>query len=69
MDQPKIPGYLSASDIAKRLGVRVETIHRYRNRKELPPEDAKFGRSPAWKEATIDAWEKDRASAFWNRRK
>jgi predicted DNA-binding transcriptional regulator AlpA len=69
MDQPKIPGYLSAADVAERLGVRVTTIHRYHHRGDMPPEDARFGRSPAWKEATIEQWEKDRASASWNRKK
>lgn len=69
MTEPKIPGYLSATDIAEKLGVRVETIHRYRHRKELPPEDAKFGRSPAWKEETIEKWREQRASASWNRKK
>lgn len=69
MDEPKIPGYLSAADIAKELDVRVTTIHRYHHRKDMPPADAMFGRSPAWKEETIAQWRKDRASASWNRKK
>lgn len=66
---PKIPGYLTVAELADRLKVKPATIRRYLHKKDLPKPDSRAGQSPLWKEATIDAWEKDRASASWNRRK
>lgn len=65
----KIPGYLTVADIAERLKVKPATVRRYLHKKDLPEPDTRAGQSPLWKEATIEAWEKDRASASWNRKK
>lgn len=47
--------YWTIADVAEHWGVSEATIRTYRsrNRGELPPEDRVFGRSPAWKPATI----------------
>ncbi|TDU05012.1 hypothetical protein EDD99_3498 [Streptomyces sp. 846.5] len=47
--------YWTVSDIAEHWGVSPQTIRSYRSRGrgELPKEDRVFGRSPAWRPATI----------------
>lgn len=47
--------YWAISDVAEYWGVAPQTIRTYRarGRGELPPEDRKFGRSPAWRPQTI----------------
>ncbi len=47
--------YWTTADVAEYWGVTVQTIRTYRSRKrgELPEPDRIFGRSPAWKPATI----------------
>lgn len=64
-----IPGYLTVADVAQRLDVKPATIRRYLHKKDLPEPDTRAGQSPLWKEATIEAWRKERASASWNRKK
>lgn len=45
--------YLSRPEVAARIGVKPDTLNRYR----LPPPDAQIGvRQIGWAEATIDAW-------------
>ncbi|WP_435110204.1 GIY-YIG nuclease family protein [Nocardiopsis synnemataformans] len=70
-DQPesKIPGFFTVEEVAVRMKVKITTVHRELHRKRLPEPDARVVRSPVWKVETILAWEKDRASASWNRRK
>lgn len=60
--------FWTLEDIAKLLGVTHVSARTYhqtasRNRREnhprpadMPPPDAVFGRTPAWKPATIRAW-------------
>ena len=47
--------YWTTADVAEYWDVTVQTIRTYRSRKrgELPEPDRIFGRSPAWKPATI----------------
>ena len=54
MPDPNVD-YWDIADVAEYWGVSSQTIHSYRSRKrnELPPPDATFGRSPAWKPKTI----------------
>jgi transposase len=57
-------------DVAAYLGVSEATVRRYRHRPRenggLPPEDRKFGQSPAWRPATITAWnETERRGHGW----
>lgn len=65
----KIPGFLTVADVADRLKVKPATVRRYLHKKDLPKPDSRVGQSPLWREETILAWEKERASASWNRRK
>ena len=50
----------TTEDIAAYLGVKPSTVRRYRARPReqggLPPEERTFVRSPAWRPATIKAW-------------
>ncbi|MFF7192678.1 helix-turn-helix transcriptional regulator [Streptomyces sp. NPDC008079] len=52
--------YWTVTEVADYLGVTPETVRTYRSRKrgELPPEDKMFGRSPAWKPATITRFDR-----------
>lgn len=44
--------YLSTSEVADRIGVKVGTLSRY----NLPDPDAYIGTTRGWTAATIDAW-------------
>lgn len=60
--------YLDLRAVAGRLGLSYETVRSYHTKAEahrrtgavrpgdLPPPDDTFGRSPVWREATIDQW-------------
>lgn len=51
--------YLSRPEVAARIGVKPDTLNRYR----LPPPDAQIGvRQVGWLPATIDAWNEARPS-------
>lgn len=62
------PEFLDLRAIAKRLGLSYTTVRGYHShaevnrgrgaakRKDFPPPDARFGRTPAWRPATIDTW-------------
>lgn len=44
--------YLSISEFADRIGVKPDTLNRYK----LPEPDAMIGRSRGWLPETVDAW-------------
>lgn len=69
MTEPKIPGYLTAAEVAELMEVKVATVHRDLHRKRLPEPDLRVGRSPVWREEAIREHLKARASASWNRSK
>ncbi|WOC11267.1 helix-turn-helix transcriptional regulator [Gordonia sp. MP11Mi] len=48
--------YLSASEVAERIGVVRSAISRYK----MPPPDALIGATRGWLPETIDAWNADR---------
>ncbi|MFK0125582.1 helix-turn-helix transcriptional regulator [Streptomyces nigra] len=52
--------YWTIADVADHWGVSPQTIRAYRSRGrgELPPADRTFGRSPAWRPATIIAFQR-----------
>jgi predicted DNA-binding transcriptional regulator AlpA len=51
--------YLSRPEVADRLGVKKDTLNRYK----LPAPDAQIGtRQVGWLPATIDAWNASRPS-------
>ena len=43
-------------DIARELGLRVETVHGYRSRKQMPEPTGIVGRTPYWTDAAIGPW-------------
>lgn len=56
-DTPTQPvRFLSRPQVAARIGVKPDTLNRYR----LPDPDAYIGRLPGWLPATIDAWHAQR---------
>lgn len=48
--------YLSAGQFAERIGVKRNTLFRYK----LPPPDAMIGKTRGWLEKTIDDWQERR---------
>ena len=43
-------------DIADELDLRVETVHGYRSRKQMPEQSGIIGRTPYWTDAAIGPW-------------
>ena len=43
-------------DIADELDLRVETVHGYRSRKQMPEPTGIVGRTPYWTDAAIGPW-------------
>jgi predicted DNA-binding transcriptional regulator AlpA len=60
-------GYLTSEDLATRLGVKRESIHRMRTRGDLPDPDAVAGRTPLWRPETIDTWQANRPGQGWRK--
>jgi hypothetical protein len=48
--------YLSRAEVAERIGVKPDTLSRYR----LPEPDAIIGATRGWLAETVDAWNADR---------
>jgi hypothetical protein len=53
---PMTVRYLSSSEFAFRIGVRDDTLNKYK----LPPPDVLVGRVRGWKAETIDLWNMNR---------
>ena len=55
-------GALTVAGVAARLGVQRRTVEAYRHHIQygFPEPDGRLGRTPWWKPATIDAWQKAR---------
>lgn len=47
---------LDRAAVAALVGIHPDSISRYLARGGFPPPDARFGRSPAWREQTIRDW-------------
>ena len=54
------PTYLDVAEVARRCQVTPDTIRSYHKRQEMPPADTYFGRSPVWKQSTIERWQSER---------
>jgi hypothetical protein len=50
--------YLSRTEVAEHIGVKPDTLSRYK----LPPPDAMIGDTRGWKPSTIDRWHRNRPS-------
>jgi predicted DNA-binding transcriptional regulator AlpA len=44
------------SDVAAYLGVSISTVSTYKARGQMPAPDRTFGRTPAWRPASIIEW-------------
>lgn len=60
-------GYLTNADLAELLGIKLGSVHRYRVRGDIPPPDEYVGRTPLWKQKTIDEWLKNRPGHGWRK--
>lgn len=59
--------FYTPAALAARLGVKVETIWKYRTRGDIPPPDFHIGRTPCWRHDTIDAWWQTRRGQGWRK--
>jgi len=62
-------GFLTADQLAARLGVQRASIYRMHTRGDLPEPAEKIGRSPIWAVETIETWEKSRPGHGWRKGK
>lgn len=65
-------GLMTMTDIAERVGVKLDSVHRYhthavRRRRDgeprpgdLPAPDGQVGRTPVWLPETVEAWAANR---------
>lgn len=57
--------YLSRPEVAERIGVKADTVNRYK----LPPADAQIGaRMLGWLPETIDTWDAERPGRGWRKK-
>jgi hypothetical protein len=55
--QPNLESFpVGAAEIAKRLGVRGQTVHTWRQRKLMPPPRWTVSGQPAWDWREIEEW-------------
>lgn len=62
-------GFLTAAQLADRLGVQRASIYRMRTRGDLPDPVPDTGRTPLWAVPTVEAWEKARPGHGWRKGK
>lgn len=60
-------GFLTAEQLAARLGIKRGSIYRMHTRGDLPEPAEKVGRTPLWSVATIDAWMAARPGHGWRK--
>lgn len=64
LDMPEPIHYLSRTEVAELLGVKPDTLSRYK----LPEPDATVGTARGWLRETIEAWNATRpGSGRWGR--
>lgn len=56
---------LTTAEVAAMLRVEPETIHSYRSRGLFPEPDGTLGRTPWWRQETIEAWQAGRPGQGW----
>ncbi|MDQ0809870.1 putative DNA-binding transcriptional regulator AlpA [Streptomyces sp. B3I7] len=52
----EIPGYLTADQVAARLGIKRQSVYNLANRVADFPKPTKVGRTSLWLEAAVDDW-------------
>lgn len=60
-------GYLTTEQLAARLGVKRQTVHKYRVRGDIPPPDQYAGRTPLWSAANVEKWAEQRPGHGWRK--
>ncbi|MFI6603834.1 helix-turn-helix transcriptional regulator [Nonomuraea sp. NPDC050536] len=58
-------GYYDPLKLAELLGIERETVHKYKVRGDLPEPDEHVGRTPLWREETINKWLASRRGHGW----
>jgi excisionase family DNA binding protein len=51
-----LSAYMTTSDIAAYLGVKLSTVTAYVARGQFPPADAVVGSTKLWRRATVQSW-------------
>jgi predicted DNA-binding transcriptional regulator AlpA len=51
-----IDGFLTTTETASRLGVKVESVYTFARRLDGFPQPTRVGRTLLWPEAEVDAW-------------
>lgn len=59
-------GFLTAEQLATRLGVQRATIYRMHTRGDLPKPEM-VGRTPLWPVPSIETWEQSRPGHGWRK--
>lgn len=62
-----VDGYLTAEQLAHRLGIQRSSVHRYRSRGDLPEPDEYVGRTPLWSTSSVDTWLEQRPGHGWRK--
>lgn len=62
-------GYLTSDQLADKLGIKRGSVHRYRTRGDIPQPDEYVGRTPLWKETSIETWLAERPGQGWRKGK
>jgi predicted DNA-binding transcriptional regulator AlpA len=52
--------WLDTRDIAQEVGLKQETLKKYRLRGAMPKPDRYFGKTPVWSRETITQWHESR---------
>lgn len=60
-------GYLTSQELADRLGIKRNSVHRYRTRGDIPPPDEHVGRTPLWAVSRIEEWLSGRPGHGWRK--
>ncbi len=47
---------LTITQVAERVGLLRNTLTAYKVKGLMPPPDEQYGRTPLWREETIEAW-------------
>lgn len=62
-------GYLTSDQLAAKLGIKRGSIHRYRTRGNIPAPDEYVGRTPLWREESVNKWMTERPGHGWRKGK
>jgi hypothetical protein len=49
--------WLTAHDVAERMGIPYTHLWTYQSRGQIPEPDQHFGNKPMWKQETVESWQ------------